>query len=181
MSFHRPRTRKSKYDRKTDAPLSTPETPTRYQLVNADSSHKQRRPYGSSDLDILPERLLFEPRASFTQVAVPRDSNYQQIPISDDPFSAFSQDDTYIEGLNASFHITSTIPAPASVKKERLWKKWEHEIVPSLIPPYLQLLRVSESLRHSNYPEQNLSCSCNSQRNLELSCLYFDSESFCKL
>jgi len=175
MSFRRPRIKT-----KTHTPLSTPKASSSHQLDDVDSRPKQRRPYGASDLKILPERLLFEPHASFTQVTVPRDSNYQQIPISDDPFLALSQDDNFMEsGLNNSLHITSE--PVRSAKKKHLWMKWE-QVVWSLVSPYLQLLRVSDSLRLSDYPKQTSSCSCNSpQRNLDVSCMYFDSKSYRKL
>ena len=59
-------------------------------------------------------------------------------------------------------------------KKERLWKRWAENVIPSLLRPHLQLLRQSKSLR--SIPRSlTYQCSCNSNsQTLEVVCVFFD-------
>lgn len=68
----------------------------------------------------------------------------------------------------------------ARAKKERQWKTWAMKTIPSLLSPYLQLLRETNSLRDS-LPRQYNPCPCGVHvRRLKVVCVYFESESpFC--
>ena len=101
-------------------------------------------------------------------------AGYGQNVSSADPFSAAG--DGGNSGLNHSLHISSiaTDSGPSSKKRCR-WIKFEADVIPSLIAPYLQLLRESQSLRLSQRPAEHLHYHCNAfQWELKISCIYFD-------
>jgi hypothetical protein len=65
-------------------------------------------------------------------------------------------------------------------KKEKQWKRWSEELIPSMLRPHLHLLRKSESLRSVPQPTK-LRCSCHgsSSRTLKVVCVLFERESPC--
>jgi hypothetical protein len=82
------------------------------------------------------------------------------------------------DDLNLVFTEEVTLQDQRS-KKERQRKKWTDDIIPSLVGPYLHLLRQSQSLRHVDRISKH-TCTClNPGRNLVVICVYFDSEPIC--
>jgi hypothetical protein len=74
-------------------------------------------------------------------------------------------------------------PEPESIKcqkqqrkKEKQWKKWTEEVIPSMLRPHLYLLCKSESL-HSIPQPTKPQCSCHgSSHKLKVVCVYFERE-----
>ena len=63
-------------------------------------------------------------------------------------------------------------------KKERQWKNWSDKVIPALLEPYVELLRVSNSLRDLSGVRNFQRCKgCAGGRNLEVVCVYFESMS----
>jgi hypothetical protein len=61
-------------------------------------------------------------------------------------------------------------------KKQKQWLRWTNDVIPSLVLPYLHLLRISESMRSTPLSANTL-CSCNScVRHLKIVCVYLESE-----
>ncbi|KZP19915.1 hypothetical protein FIBSPDRAFT_680163, partial [Athelia psychrophila] len=60
-------------------------------------------------------------------------------------------------------------------KGKKQWVKWSTEVIPSLLQPYLRLLRVTDSLRNLHHNEE-LECTCGHTqlRKLTVTCLFFD-------
>ncbi|KAH9828839.1 uncharacterized protein C8Q71DRAFT_859379 [Rhodofomes roseus] len=60
-------------------------------------------------------------------------------------------------------------------KKARQVQRWAHEVLPSLLRPYLHLLRESESLKNRLRPTEPV-CTCGglAARSLSISCVFFD-------
>ncbi|KAF8964622.1 hypothetical protein BDZ97DRAFT_1659924 [Flammula alnicola] len=60
-------------------------------------------------------------------------------------------------------------------KKQRQWRKWSEDIIPSLLEPYLQLLRESEGLRNLELLRNQVGCAgCARGQFLDVSCIFFN-------
>lgn len=60
-------------------------------------------------------------------------------------------------------------------KAQKQWAKWSTEIIPSLLQPYLHLLRVTDSLRNLRHDEaRECTCGGTQLRELKVICLFFD-------
>ncbi|KAG6809758.1 hypothetical protein H0H92_014854 [Tricholoma furcatifolium] len=59
-------------------------------------------------------------------------------------------------------------------KRENQWKRWQEEVIPSLIHPYMTYLSESQSLREP-VPVASSTCSCGSGRSIDIILLTFDS------
>lgn len=85
-------------------------------------------------------------------------------------------------GWSSSFSDPQEPPTPTKVTKisgaRKQWIKWNTDVIPSLLKPYLHLLRVTESLRNLHH-DQEVPCTCgrSQRRNLTVTCLYFDGAS----
>ena len=63
-------------------------------------------------------------------------------------------------------------------KKARQFQRWEGEILPALMQPYIQLLRETDSLRNMSEVRRLVGCSgCHSGRSLTVACIFFESGS----
>lgn len=63
-------------------------------------------------------------------------------------------------------------------KKEKQWRTWMMKTIPSLLQPYLKLLRDTESLRDYGSNASPAACTCISNiRQLDIICVYFERES----
>jgi hypothetical protein len=65
-------------------------------------------------------------------------------------------------------------------KRERQWTKWANETIPSLIQPYLQVLRESDNLctlnRHSDVTLPT--CLCERRSSIDVTCVFFERKLF---
>ncbi|KAK7448906.1 hypothetical protein VKT23_013638 [Stygiomarasmius scandens] len=60
-------------------------------------------------------------------------------------------------------------------KKERQWKRWLKEVIPTLVEPYMELLQTTNNLREAAPLQLADRCSCNGGRYVEVSVLRFNS------
>jgi len=62
-------------------------------------------------------------------------------------------------------------------KKQRQWRKWSEDIIPTLLQPYMSLMRETESLRHIDSVRGRKGCQgCVAGRLIDVSCVYFNSK-----
>ncbi|KAL6305915.1 hypothetical protein BKA93DRAFT_730537, partial [Sparassis latifolia] len=60
-------------------------------------------------------------------------------------------------------------------KKARQWQRWATEVIPSLLLPHMELLRLSESLRQNVDIPRACTCGGEHVRTLKVVCVYFES------
>ncbi|GBE80067.1 hypothetical protein SCP_0212700 [Sparassis crispa] len=77
---------------------------------------------------------------------------------------------------------TSLLDEPAAVRAARLrqkkahqWQRWVTEVIPSLLLPHMELLRLSESLRQNVDIPRACTCGGEHVRTLKVVCVYFES------
>jgi hypothetical protein len=154
---------------------------------------RSRRPRNSHDLYLPgPEQILTLPGQSYSQLPSSsrgRSTNASStyVPQNVGDFSAGPDDNPYRSP--GAFDIINDIfvaDAPESEelqrekqrrKKEKQWKKWTQEVIPSLLRPHLRLLRKSASLRsvpqHTDY---HCKCGGTFARRLKVVCVSFERE-----
>lgn len=73
----------------------------------------------------------------------------------------------------------SSTPSRNHAKKRRQWEKWMYDRLPSLVEPYLSILRRTHNLRNSISSPPPPECTCHlvTSRKLKVICVYFDRES----
>ncbi|KAL6302529.1 hypothetical protein BKA93DRAFT_827420 [Sparassis latifolia] len=179
--------------------LTSPEkTPTSHvHLIQPIDFPQQRRPHGAKHLFLPgPESLVTLPgRLNFTHANLPRgrfstrtqhgpSATQQGVPSSDDPFLSHV-DDLPVSSPELFFFdgvYTSLLDEPAAIrvarlrqKKARQWQRWATEVIPSLLLPHMELLRLSESLRQNVDIPRACTCSGEHVRTLKVVCVYFES------
>lgn len=82
-------------------------------------------------------------------------------------------------GWSSSFSDPYELPSDTTLlkvsKAKKQWEKWSTEIIPSLLQPYLHLLRVTDALRNLRHNEAG-QCTCGGTpvRQLNVVFLFFD-------
>lgn len=78
-------------------------------------------------------------------------------------------------------HVTLTDDAnhqlltdKAAAKKECQWLSWSKNVIPSMIEPYLTLLRDTKNLSDMNSTRIKAGCTGCGQQQLAVSCIYFE-------
>jgi hypothetical protein len=137
-------------------------SPQKSDLIPVDGAPKIRRPYGTEGIPIEPEGLLYAPGGPYTQPVDPG---------RDVPRTGFQTAHGSIADTGGEFYGAEM--SAALSKKAKQWKKWDEEIIPMLIEPYLHLLRETQSLRNLTTLQQNSAppaCDgCSGGRNLRVS------------
>jgi hypothetical protein len=79
--------------------------------------------------------------------------------------------------IEDNMHIADVQREKNRRKKSRQYVKWNEEVIPSLIPDYLRVMRQSRSLRDS-LTSYTLPCDCDglNLKSIDVSCVYFDSK-----
>ena len=63
-------------------------------------------------------------------------------------------------------------------KKKRQWMKWNDEVIPDLLRPYVTLLAKTDNLWDTQYIQTGLGCTgCQLGRLIDIFCVFFDSSS----
>jgi hypothetical protein len=90
---------------------------------------------------------------------------------------------THVQTLNdddfqPSEAVTFSEAEPQALsKKQKQFLRWEQDILPSLLAPYIKLLRETDSLRTMDGVRQRRGCEgCHKGKLLRVSCILFDSE-----
>jgi hypothetical protein len=153
-------------------------------LVNVGSLPAARRPYDTQDLDIQPERLLYAPGGPFTQPVNPTNRRSSTLRVG----GTLSNTDN--QSLVNAIRVTNN-PVATDVsgvdrlqsqrRKAESYRKWTNEIIPSLVVPYLSLLKHTISLQQSPNPSlmaEVPSCAHgHPRRQINVTLVYLDSES----
>ncbi|KAG6849562.1 hypothetical protein H0H93_007407 [Arthromyces matolae] len=106
-------------------------------LVDADSVPAERRPYGTSDLNVKMIRQVDAHGPDGPQVQlVPAGTEAGTVDLS-------AQNYTVVSPSN----VLGSLSKHAQ-KKERQWIRWQTEIIPALVEPFLVLLKTTEGLRN---------------------------------
>lgn len=62
-------------------------------------------------------------------------------------------------------------------KAQRQWIKWNNDIIPQLLQPYMTLMQETASLRNIDKVQNTNKCpGCNLGRNITVQCIYFNSK-----
>jgi hypothetical protein len=147
-------------------------------LVPVSSAPRQRKPYGASHSYRQADPLLYAPGGPFTQFIRSQPSGQRS---SDGHPSSHLPDCKQPNHIyvTSSENNEGSYSHKARRKKENQWKNWTEATIPSLLKPYLSILRNSDTFR---YPlaEVSFTCTCGgvNGRNLGVSCIYFDSQSY---
>jgi hypothetical protein len=137
-------------------------SPTKSNFTPVEDEPRLRRSYGSLSTVTGTTGLLYAPGGPYRQMSDPGLQSLHHEEVS--------------EPLAGDHDVLSVNPAVSLKKKEKQWIKWEQEIIPLMLVPYLELLRVTESLRNMREVRAQPRCSgCYGTRQLSVACIYFDS------
>lgn len=109
----------------------------------------------------------------YTQVR----STIQQQPFptpSHDPDNPFLVDEDTDFPQTVFEHAIDGEPNSNARKRQRQWWRWQDEVIPSLLGPFLAVLRQTQSLRDPPKPPESRLCLCGNGRSLKVICVYFD-------
>jgi hypothetical protein len=151
-------------------------------LVNVDSLPVVRRPYDTQDLDIQPERLLYGPGGPFTQPfdpSNPRSSTLRAHGMLSDTENPGLVNTINIANIAAITDVSGLNRLRSQRRKVDSYRKWTDEIIPSLVVPYLSLLKHTASLKLP--PNVTLLAEVqpcdydHPRRQINVTCVYLDS------
>jgi hypothetical protein len=140
-------------------------------LINVNDLPRLRKPYGLPRVTV--EGLYRDERASFTQLFDPADRGlpHQPHPHSTSTLHSYSS--------NSPQKIISPSEderrEQAQAKKARQWRSWKEEVIPSLVRPFLAILRCTDSFRLPIPSPAHCTCVSTSRR-LQVTCVYFNSQ-----
>ncbi|KII84699.1 hypothetical protein PLICRDRAFT_117578 [Plicaturopsis crispa FD-325 SS-3] len=171
MSFRKPkgnrRSRQSQTDGSSPPPLP-PQSSSPFRPVPIeDSSPVKRRAYGTSGRGHPKGKggLIYLPGRIFTQrTTLPSRNDDRSAETADgvgeDPFIVLANggDGGNLDGLFGEWDINGR--KLAGEKKIKQWAKWEGEVIPELIDPYLRIMQTTQNLR--DMPAKPVVvCTCN--------------------
>ena len=146
------------------APRSPSKSEDSSRLLPLEEIPSRRRPYGLGDLPNQWTGVLHGPRGLLIQPNDPVDistldaitEGNHDIPAGDNPFFQ--------------------LPAHSRHKKQVQWNRWVTDVIPSLVKPYMELMRITESLRNP-VPAVSHACLCRRpSKILNVVCVHFHSE-----
>jgi hypothetical protein len=187
MSFQVPRVLKPNKSRSPSKRAKAPETNTAASssaLLNVGSLAADRRPYDGLNLHVEPERLLYAPGGPYTQPTDPA-SRYPSASWTD---RTLADAESGYHGLANTIIVTNPVVTDVSGaerlrtqrRKAESYRKWRDELIPSLVVPYLALLKRTASLQYEPNPEwadEVPSCShAHPRRQIKVTCVYMSSE-----
>ena len=155
-------------------------------LVAVDDLPSSRRPYGSRNTVVGLDGRISTPAGVFAQVLGPEGSVYSAQVVKEgarDYEEGEGEEEEEEEEeedgeMDEDEHAHDVEVGRRAGKKERQWKNWSDKVIPALLEPYVELLRVSNSLRDLSGVRNFQRCKgCAGGRNLEVVCVYFESMS----
>lgn len=193
MSFRPPKLRKRDRQRSSSmqANRSTSRSPSKApaeSLISPSLLPKERRPRNSQGIFISrPEVLVAIPGREYTQLPMPDRGRMPRSSRHATPSSTtdHTPEDAVEEGyepptadLDQVFVEHQSEPNVGQrQKREKQWRKWTNEVIPSLLRPHLSLLRESTSLRSiPRSGSRNCTCANTKSRHLNVVCVHFESE-----
>ena len=130
---------------------------------------KARRPYGSKGTVVGAHGLVYAPSGVYGHS---RGSSPPPSPAHEET-EGYGQD---VEMKEAEGPDDVELDDQAS-KKQRQWRKWSEDIIPSLIKPYLEVLRATSGLRDIDKIRRQDGCKgCVKGELLDVSCIFFERE-----
>lgn len=129
----------------------------------------ERRPYASRDAGLLvgPQGLVYGPSGVFSHVgpAAPvRQANLLGTSSVGSAVAENNDNNEYVDEQRVA-------------KNQRLWNRWEKEVLPSMVKPFMELLHTTSSLRDLGMVRWSGGCAgCISGRVLGVFCIFVDSE-----
>jgi hypothetical protein len=153
-------------------------------LVPVSSAPHQRRPYGVSRLYRQHNPILYAPGGPFTQLTKHPswlDNQHGVDGMSDAQRPDHNRFGNVFRLRSVGDEDSEAHRARARRKKENQWRNWTETTLPSLLKPYLSLLRNSDTL-HLPPAEVSFRCHCDdNKRVLKVSCVYFESQILCPI
>ena len=160
-------------------------TPGSHHLVSSSYVPKTRRGFRTQghvqvrNNEVLAEPFghifIQQPSPSRTSTTIPPPE-----PALDDPFMDTGDAAPLENYISVGGEAPELQPQRQQQKKQRQWAKWANETIPSLLQPYLRVLRESGNLRtlnrHSNVPLP--ACSCDRQVSINVTCVFFERKVF---
>ena len=126
---------------------------------------KIRKPYGSKGTVVGPHGLVYAPSGVY---GYSRGSSPPQA--ADEGGTDLGQDVEMREAEGIELDDQAS-------KKQRQWRKWSEDIIPSLIKPYLEVLRTTSGLRDIDQIRRQDGCKgCGKGELLDISCIFFERE-----
>lgn len=174
MSTRRPKLSPSKRNRKP----ATTDPPTPSGLVLVSEAPRTRLPPNTAHLGIPRHQTILSlpVRKSYVQIQRPRNHSSTQphSAHSDDPFVA-DDDSIPTEFSNVLYeYMIGEPPSSNAQKRQRQFQQWQFNTIPSLVQPYLEILRKTNSLREKPPAPERPKCTCMKSRSITVLCLYFD-------
>jgi hypothetical protein len=197
MSFRRPKARYRRHPTAnpssstpsfTSTPL--PDTSVQAGIIPLADAPRQKRPRHSTSLFLPgPEELIALPgKVRFTQTSLAAQVGGRELQSAESTRTSSTKttDAGACDSTDPIFHTTfnevqesdlDDQRAYARRKRARQHSNWTTNVIPSLSPIFLRLLRETESLRlKPNSPPSPSTCRCTSKRPVVITCLYFQRE-----
>lgn len=181
MSFRPPRCVRATARRAKDVSQSSQPSP--HHIIPVQDAPRSRLAQGTSHLQLPRVQSLF---------VMPGNRNYTQLPTGggrrQSPGSQNDQDEYHPPPDAPPYFVTLAQEQDTSIKSERARQKrekqyntWAYTVIPSLLKPYMRLLRETDSLRDMNGSKGGSGCTCNGShaRKLSVICVYFERKAFC--
>ena len=149
---------------------SSPPKPTVTGLVPVDEAKRARGPERTGRSADMITSLVYTSSGVFSQVI--RDRPVEELLAPQDVHEAMVTHVALTDNANDGMNEPPTDAAAG--KKERQWLSWSEGVIPSMIQPYLKLLRESENLRKMDGARAKVGCTGCGQRRLGVSCIYFE-------
>jgi hypothetical protein len=192
MSFKAPRPPRARkqsslLSRRPSTSFSQDATPRDHHLVPPSDAPQTRRGYGTKGrVRYRENEVLAEPlgRVFVQQPGHPRTSTSTATPppepALDDPFVDTGDAEPSPIYVSVDREDPELRQQRQGRKKERQWAKWANETIPSLLQPYLRILRTSDNLRNLNrHPDVSLpACSCERRASINVTCVFFERKLF---
>lgn len=171
MSARRPKFSPSKSKRKAQKAVP----PGSSNLLLLSEAPRTRLPPATAHLAIPRHQtiLALPVRKSYVQIQRPRTAQTRHIN-SEDP--SVADNDTFQNDFtNIIFqHSLEDSPNTNAQKRQRQWRQWQLHTIPSLVQPYLDILRKTQSLREKPLLCEPPRCTCMKSRVIKVLCVYFE-------
>lgn len=161
MSFTQP-THHVNYKRKPAKSLP-PTLTENVNLFPVNTAPKPRKSHKAANLPSAALGNLYTPAGHFVQ---PFDPEVSSASKNTDPFEPLATTLTF-ENDGETVQMSG--------KKQKQFQRWENEVLPSLMEPYVKLLHEMDSLRNMAQVRSRRQCTgCGSGRLLNVACIFFE-------
>ena len=132
-------------------------------LFPVNTAPKFRKAHKTAKLPSAALGNLYTPAGHFVQPFKPEDSSTSK---NTDPFEPLATTLTFVNDGDS-------VQIPG--KKQKQFQRWETEVLPSLMEPYVKLLHETDSLQDMVQVRSQRQCTgCASGRQLNVACIFFE-------